>query len=118
MYLACEFFVELLNAPIPKIAVENPIPHKYARVHIGKYDQIIQPWQFGHRESKATCLWLNGLPPLEPTNILSPVLIEGKPRWDNQTPSGQNKLSPGPDRWKERSRTYPGIAAAMADQWG
>ena len=100
------FFLTLLSVNIPKIAVENPIPHKYARDVIGKYDQIIQPWQFGHPETKATCLWLKNLPKLQPTNI-----VEGREQriW---------KASPGPDRWKERSRTFPGIAAAMAEQWG
>lgn len=77
--------------------------------------QIIQPWQFGHPESKATCLWLKGLPPLKPTNVL-PKPASG--RWDNQTASGQNKLAPSADRWKIRSKTYLGIAEAMADQWG
>jgi hypothetical protein len=80
-----------------------------------KPDQIIQPWQFGHPEAKATCLWLKGLEPLVPTNILT------KPesgRWENQTPSGQNKLGPSEHRAKIRSRTYEGIAKAMAKQWG
>lgn len=111
-----EFFKELLTAPIPLIAVENPIPHKYAVEIIGrKYDQIIQPWMFGHPESKATCLWLKGLPKLIPTNILT------KPKdakWENQTPSGQNKLGPSASRWMERSKTYTGIADAMSEQWG
>jgi hypothetical protein len=101
---------------MPKICIENPIPHKYALGIIGrKYDQIIQPWQFGHPESKATCLWLKGLPKLKPTNVLK------KPEcgyWENQTPSGQNKLGPSEDRGDIRSRTYNGIANAMATQWG
>lgn len=112
---AAAFFRALMNANIPLVAIENPIPHKYAVQRIGrKYDQIIQPWQFGHPESKATCLWLRGLPPLTPTNVIA------KPHcgyWDNQTPSGQNKIGPGPDRATIRSRTYQGIAEAMADQW-
>ena len=97
---------------IPKIALENPI----GRINTAyrKPDQIIQPWQFGHPESKATCLWLKGLPKLQPTKIMTK---EGK-YWSNQTPTGQNKLGPSPDRWKDRSRTYEGIAAAMAEQWG
>lgn len=84
-------------------------------IRLLKPDQIIQPWMFGHPESKATCLWLKNLPKLVPTEVLQ------KPsggRWQNQTPSGQNKLGPSPDRWKERSRTYLGIAKAMAEQWG
>ena len=107
-------FVELLmGAPIPRVALENPIGCISTR--ICKPTQIIQPWMFGHADSKATCLWLTGLPPLRPTNIL-PKPASG--RWENQTASGQNKLGPSPTRWKERSTTYAGIAAAMADQWG
>jgi hypothetical protein len=90
---------------IPFVAMENPIQHKYARERIRKPDQIIQPWMFGHGETKATCLWLKNLPKLEPTNI-----VEGR------TPRVHH-ASPGPDRWKERSRTLPGIAQAMASQW-
>ena len=80
-----------------------------------KPTQYIQPWQFGHPESKKTGLWLWGLPKLEPTDLL-PTPAKG--HWDNQTPSGQNKLGPSPDRWKIRSKTYDGIALAMANQWG
>jgi hypothetical protein len=110
---AVAFVAQLLAAPIPRIAVENPIGALSTRVR--KPDQIIQPWQFGHDASKATCLWLHGLPLLTPTNVLP----GGKQaRRANQTPSGQNKLGPSADRWKQRSLTYPGIAAAMADQWG
>lgn len=113
---AAQFFKMFLDAPVPKIAVENPVMHKYAVEIVGrKHDFSIQPYQFGHPESKRTCFWLKGLKPLLPTNILT------KPPsgyWDNQTPSGQNKLGPSADRWKLRSATYPGIAAAMADQWG
>lgn len=108
-----EFFMAMINAPIKKIAVENPIGIMSSIYR--KPDQIIQPWQFGHAESKATCLWLKGLPILLPTKI---VLKPEKGYWENQTPSGQNKLGPSPDRWKIRSATYPGIAAAMAEQWG
>lgn len=100
------FFNLLQNCDIPRICVENPIPHHYARDIIGKYTQIIQPWQFGHGETKATCLWLKGLSKLVPTDI-----VEGR------TPR-VHYASPGPDRWKVRSRTLTGIAAAMADQWG
>lgn len=103
---ACEFFNALLKAPIDKIVVENPIQHKYARERIRKYDQIIQPWQFGHGETKATCLWLKNLPLLKPTNIVNGR--EGKV-W---------KMPPSENRWRERSRTFKGIAKAMAEQWG
>jgi hypothetical protein len=102
-----EFFRALLNAPIPRIAVENPIMHKYAREIVGRGpDQYVQPWQYGHPETKATGLWLKNLPKLEPTNIVS----GREPR--------VHHASPGPERWKERSRTLQGIADAMADQWG
>jgi len=110
---ALKFVVALLNAPVERIALENPIGCISTRVR--KPDQTIQPWQFGHPESKATCLWLKNLPPLVPTKILT------KPEcghWDNQTPSGQNKLAPSKDRWKARAITYQGIADAMAEQWG
>jgi hypothetical protein len=103
----------LLSAPIPRIALENPIGCISSRIR--KPDQVVQPWQFGHDASKATCLWLKNLPLLQPTDVLP----GGKAaRRANQTPSGQNKLGPSPDRWKLRSVTYPGIAAAMAQQWG
>lgn len=104
---SCEFTKKLLNAPIDKICRENPIPHMYAVRRIGrKYDQIIQPWQFGHPETKATCLWLKNLPKLKPTNI-----VEGrKPRI--------HRMPPSPDRGKNRSRTLEGFGLAMADQWG
>lgn len=109
---ALDFVRLLLDAPIPRIALENPIGCISTRIR--KPSQVIQPWQFGHDASKATCLWLKNLPLLEPTDILP----GGKAaRRANQTPSGQNKLGPSPDRWKLRSMTYPGIAAAMASQW-
>jgi site-specific DNA-cytosine methylase len=101
---ALEFVRTLLDAPILRIALENPVSIISSRIR--KPDQIIQPWQFGHGETKATCLWLKNLPPLVPTDI-----VEGR------TPRVHH-ASPGPDRWKERSRTYAGIARAMADQWG
>jgi site-specific DNA-cytosine methylase len=101
---ALEFVRKLLDAPIPHIALENPVSIISSRVR--KPDQIIQPWQFGHGETKATCLWLKNLPKLVPTEIVEGR--EGKV-W---------KMPPSPDRWKERSRTYTGIAQAMADQWG
>jgi hypothetical protein len=94
----------LLNAPIPKIALENPISIISSRIR--KPDQIIQPWMFGHGETKATCLWLKNLPKLVPTNI-----VEGRVARVHKEP-------PGPDRWKNRSRTMQGIADAMAEQWG
>jgi len=101
---AIEFVRLLMAAPIECIAIENPIG-KLSKA-IRKPDQIIQPWQFGHGETKATCLWLKNLIPLKPTDI-----VDGRADRIHRVP-------PGPDRWKERSRTYPGIAAAMADQWG
>ena len=113
---ALEFFRLLLNAPIPKIAIENPVGIVSTRIR--KPDQTIQPYQFGADASKATCLWLKDLPQLTPTAYVAPRMIDGKRRWANQTNGGQNKLAPSPDRWKERSRTYPGIAKAMASQWG
>lgn len=101
---ALDFVARLLMAPIPKIAVENPVSIISSRIR--KPDQILQPWQFGHGETKATCLWLKGLPPLVPTKI-----VEGREARVHRMPPSEN-------RWKERSRTYEGIAAAMADQWG
>lgn len=111
-----DFVRLLMNAPIAKIAIENPVGCISTRIR--KPDQYIQPYQFGHDASKKTCLWLKGLPPLEPTSFVSPRLVNGLPRWANQTDSGQNRLSPSKDRWAERSLTYPGIAKAMAEQWG
>ena len=107
-------FVQLLmDAPIERIAVENPISIISSRIR--KPDQIIQPWWFGHDASKKTCLWLKNLPLLTPTNMLDG---DSKTRRGNQTASGQNKLPPSKDRWKLRSATYQGIADAMAAQWG
>jgi hypothetical protein len=106
---AAEFFRFLMHQHwIPKIAIENPIMHKYAKQFIGGIEQtqIIQPWQFGHGETKATCLWLKYLPPLKPTKI-----VEGREQ-------RLHKLPPSPDRGKLRSITYQGIAEAMARQWG
>jgi hypothetical protein len=107
---ALAFVKMLLDSPIEKIALENPIGCISSRIR--KPEQIIQPWQFGHDASKATCLWLKNLPKLVPTEIIK------KERYANQTPSGQNKLGPSADRWKIRSITYQGIADAMAEQWG
>lgn len=101
---ALDFVRFLLDAPIPRIALENPVSIISSRIR--KPNQIIQPWQFGHGETKATCLWLKGLPLLVPTNV-----VEGRA-------DRIHKMPPGPNRWKERSRTYPGIAAAFAEQWG
>jgi hypothetical protein len=105
------FFMRLAKSDIRHIAIENPVCVMSSLWR--KPDQTIQPWQYGHPESKATCLWLKNLPHLRPTDVLP-----HRDRWDNQTASGQNKLPPSPDRWKERSKTYAGIAAAMAEQWG
>lgn len=101
---ALVFVQTLMDAPIPKIAIENPISVISSRIR--KPDQIIQPWQFGHGETKATCLWLKGLPKLTPTNV-----VDGRE-------ARVHRMPPGPDRWKERSRTYSGVAEAMAAQWG
>lgn len=101
---ALAFVGRLLGAPIPMIALENPI--SIISSHFRKPDQIIQPWMFGHGETKATCLWLKGLPKLTPTNI-----VDGRE-------ARVHKMPPSPDRWKLRSTTYQGIADAMANQWG
>lgn len=106
---AAALFSAFWNAPIERIAVENPIMHRHAKERIAGYippAQTIQPWQFGHGETKATCLWLRGLPNLVPTNV-----VDGREQ-------RVFRLPPSADRWKERSRTYPGIADAMASQWG
>lgn len=113
---ALAFVRLLMAAPITRICIENPVSVISTRIR--KPDQIIQPYQFGHDASKKTCLWLKGLPPLAPTRMVAPRIVQGRPRWANQTDSGQNRLAPSPDRWRLRSQTYPGIAAAMADQWG
>jgi hypothetical protein len=104
---AAAFFLSLLNCPIPRIAVENPIMHGHAKSIVGRGpDQIVQPWQFGHGATKATGLWLRRLPPLVPTRI-----VHGREARVHRMPTG-------PDLWKERSRTFSGIAEAMAEQWG
>ena len=100
---ALQFVRDLLDAPIPHIALENPV--SIISSLIRKPDQIVQPWMFGHGETKATCLWLKNLPRLKPTNI-----VAGREARIHREP-------PGPERWKNRSRTFPGVAAAMADQW-
>lgn len=101
---ALDFVRRLLSAPIPRIALENPV--SIISTQVRKPDQVIQPWQFGHGEIKATCFWLKGLQPLRPTDV-----VAGRE-------ARVHRMPPSPDRWKERSRTYPGIAAAMAHQWG
>lgn len=101
---ALDFVRRLLDAPIPRIALENPVSIISSRIR--KPDQVIQPWMFGHGETKATCLWLKGLPKLAPTNI-----VAGR---ENRV----HRMPPGPNRWRERSRTYEGVALAMAQQWG
>lgn len=113
---ALDFVRELLDAPIPRIALENPVGCISTRIR--PPDQFIQPYEYGHDASKRTGLWLKNLPLLQPTRYVEPRIVNGRPRWGNQTDSGQNKLGPSEDRWKERARTYSGWAAAMADQWG
>jgi hypothetical protein len=115
MRLAALFFRELLNAPIGRIAVENPIMLAEARKIVGRgYDQMIQPWDFGRPESKRTCLWLKGLPKLQETLNVREQAMRLPPRLRDKV----HYARPGPDRWKERSRTFPEIAEAFADQWG
>ena len=101
---ALDFVQRLMNAPIDRIAIENPVSVISSKIR--KPDQIVHPWMFGHMEQKATCLWLKGLPKLTPTNI-----VEGRE-------AKVHRMPPGPDRWKNRSRTYLGVAEAMAQQWG
>jgi hypothetical protein len=101
---ALHFVRMLMRAPIPRICIENPVSKISSAIR--KPDQIIQPWQYGHGETKATCLWLQNLLPLKPTQI-----VDGRE-------ARIHRMPPGPDRWKERSRTYQGIAEAMAMQWG
>jgi hypothetical protein len=113
---ALEFVRTLMSAPIERIALENPVSCISSRIR--KPDQIIQPYEFGEDASKKTCLWLKNLDLLTPTQMAAPRLVDGKPRWSNQTDSGQNRLGPSEDRWKERSRTFVGVAKAMAEQWG
>jgi hypothetical protein len=111
----CEFFNLRHKFNSPCVGTENPIPHKYAVKEIGKYDQIFQPWHFGHEKMKATCLWLKGLPPLKYTNVVGPPPKDKKERnkWQDVW-----LASPGPQRERDRSKTYSGIAKAMAEQWG
>jgi len=113
---ALNFVKLLMGAPINKIAIENPVSIISSKIR--KPDQVIQPYQFGEDASKKTCLWLKNLPLLRPTELISPRLVNGKNRWSNQGDGGQSKLGPSKDRAKERSKTYQGIADAMANQWG
>jgi hypothetical protein len=113
---AISFAKALWFAPIPKICMENPVG--VLSHEIGRPAQYIQPYEFGEDASKKTGLWLKGLPPLTPTRYVPPRMVNGRPRWSNQTDSGQNRLGPSSDRWKLRSQTFNGIAAAMAEQWG
>lgn len=117
---ALEMVRFVFNHPAKYLCVENSVGVISSRIR--KPDQIVQPYRFGSDASKATCLWLRGLPKLVPTEYVEPRWVQrfGKsplPRWSNQTDSGQNRLGPSEDRWRLRSRTYPGIAAAMAAQW-
>lgn len=115
---ALELVRAFMDAPVPRICIENPIGVISTRIR--KPDQIVQPWQFGDDASKRTCLWLKGIPPLvsDPRDHVRPRMVNGLPRWANQTDSGQNRLGPSEDRWQKRSVTYPGIARAMAATWG
>ena len=116
MFEAAAFFKRLLTAPVPRIAIENPVMHGYAKELIGgvKQAQTVQPWWFGHAEQKATCLWLKGLPLLTPTKNVKAEMMA--------LPNNQRQrlfhLPPSKNRWKLRSTTYSGLAAAMATQWG
>jgi len=112
---ALEFVRKLMDAPIPRIAIENPVGAISTRIRPA--DQYIQPFEFGDDASKKTGLWLENLPKLTPTKYVEPRIINGKKRWSNQCDSGQNKLGPSADRWKNRSKTYQGIADAMSLQW-
>lgn len=112
---AAVFFRELLDAPIPRVAVENPVMHHYAATIVGRRQtQIVQPWMFGHPERKATGLWLRNLPPLVISDDVRPEMATMPKRLTDRI----HYAAPGPDRWKLRSTTYTGIAAAMAQQWG
>lgn len=112
---ALGFVRMLMGAPIPRIAIENPVGR--IGTAIRPADQYIQPYDFGEDASKRTGLWLKGLPKLVPTQRVAGRMVGGKERWSNQTDSGQNRLGPSEDRWQQRSKTYAGIARAMAEQW-
>ena len=109
LFEAAEFFLACLNANAPRVAVENPVMHKYGRQLVGRvHDFTVQPWQFGDNETKRTCFWTRGLQPLRPTSDLDGSTAEAR----------VHRLPPGPNRWKERSRTPQGLADAIAGQWG
>lgn len=116
MRKGAEFFKSFLSFNVNRVCVENPIPHRYAKAIIGPYTQIIQPWQFGHKATKATCLWLHNLPELKPTKVVGPppkhMTAREKSQWH------EIHYMSGPDRGLKRSVTYQGIADAMAEQWG
>lgn len=113
---ALAFVRFLMGCPIRRKVIENPISCISSRIR--KPDQIIQPYMFGDDASKATCLWLENMPKLKPTRFVEPRVVSGRRRWANQTDSGQNRLAPSATRAADRARTYPGIAAAAAEQWG
>lgn len=113
---ALDFVRRLMEANINRICIENPVGR--ISTAIRKADQYVQPYNFGHDASKKTGLWLKNLPKLVSSISIEPRVVNGKNRWGNQTDSGQNRLAPSKTRWKERSRTYDGIAEAMAIQWG
>ena len=113
---AAEFFMELYNCSIPEVAIENPIGVMSSLFR--KPNQVIHPYNFGEDASKSTCLWLKNLPRLNGTKYIEPRIVNGKKRWGNQTDGGQNKLTPSDNRAELRSKTYSGIAKAMAEQWG
>jgi hypothetical protein len=113
---ALELGKAIMGLSIDFIAIENPVGGLSGV--LGSPSQVLQPYQFGDNASKATCLWLKNLPKLVPTNFVQPRIVQGRQRWANQTDSGQNVLGVSSERWKERSRTYSGIAEAMAKQWG
>lgn len=112
---AIEFFYKIWNTDCPKICIENPIGVMSKFI---KPTQYIQPYEYGEDASKKTCLWLKGLPPLKPTQYVPPRIVNGKPRWGNQTDSGQNRMSPSDRRGHDRALTPQGWADAMASQWG
>lgn len=119
MEAAAHEFKLLFDIRTKSLAIENPVMHGHAMKIIGRQpSQSIQPYQFGEDASKRTCLWLVNLLPLTPTSYFPPRIVNGRPRWSNQTDSGQNKLGPSETRGKDRAKTYHGIAEAAASQWG
>ncbi|PHS61796.1 MAG: hypothetical protein COB09_16970 [Thalassobium sp.] len=115
---AIAFTEKLWLSKIKRVALENPVGVLSTQSCLGKPTQIIHPNQYGHDASKRTCLWIRGLMPLRPTKLIEPRWVDGKPRWANQTDSGQNKLGPSKDRAHKRSLTYQGWSDAFAEQWG